>query len=424
MLRWAMKRYSLLLAGIVLAVSAVGYPPDGFLNRGGETLFPIGFYDLPQDDAGLRLMADAGVNLVRCRSVEDLDRLQSAGMQGVVPLPLDKGPADDLRERVAQLAEHPALAVWEGPDEVVWNFTAYSGLFKKLGIHKQPGAWWIQAPEAVAYAGKRAAEIMPNMRAAVAMIREVDGGTHPVWINEAQDSDAAYVRQYLDFVDITGCDIYPVKSGRSNLARIGEGVERWKQVGRGKPVYMVLQAFSWNELGEYYGAKGTAYPTFAESRHMAYASIAHGAHGILYWGGHYCKSRYFRESLYALTTELAALQPFLTAPDVPGTGVGIIEMDYSAPQPRAAAAVRNSGDDWLVILVNEDDASHMAVLARGLGEIEGQTLHELYGDKSVTVNGGEFVTRMMPYDVQVFCTSRKYENPRPARAFGDKKAGI
>jgi len=413
-----MKTYSCVLLCCLFAAAAFSDPPSGLLERGGERLFPIGFYDLPEDEAGLREMADAGVNLVRCRSVEDLDRLQAAGMQGVVPLPLDKGPADDLRARVERLAEHPALAVWEGPDEIVWNFTAYSGLFKKLGIHKQSGAWWKQTPEAVAYAEKRAAEIMPNMRASVAMIREIDGGAHPVWINEAQQSDTAYVRQYLDFVDITGCDIYPIKHGKSDLARIGEGVERWKQVGRGKPVYMVLQAFSWNELGDYYGAKETAYPTFAESRHMAYASIAHGARGILYWGGHYCKSPQLRQSLYALTSELAALQPFLTAPDVPGAGAGIIEMDYDTANPGVAAAVRKNGGDWLAILVNEDDTPHMAVVARGLDEIEGQTLHELYGDKTVSVNGGEFITRMMPYDVQVFCTSRKYEAPRPGREFG------
>jgi len=397
---------------------AVGAGFDGYLRRGDKPLFPIGFYDMPEDDAGLREMAAAGVNLVHCHSVEELDRAQAAGMQGVVPLPLDKGATDALREQVGKLAVHPALAVWEGPDEVVWNFTAFSGLYKTLGVHKESGAWWKQTPEAVAYAEQRAAEIMPNMRAAVGMLREMDGGAHPVWINEAEKSDVGYVRQYLEFVDVTGCDIYPIKAEKRNPARIGSSVERWKEAGRGKPVWMVLQAFSWNELGEYYGAKETAYPTFAESRLMAYDAITHGARGILYWGGRFAKSVEFRQSLYALTAELAALQPFLTATDVPGVGVRLVEMPDEGGGKSVACAARKNGEEWLVILVNEDDEAHMGVVVQGLGELEGRMLHELYGEKAVTVSGGEIVTRMMPRTVQVLCTSKAYEAPRDGRAFG------
>ncbi|HUW61528.1 MAG TPA: hypothetical protein VMZ06_11015 [Candidatus Bathyarchaeia archaeon] len=398
---------------------AAGEGFDGFLRRGEERLFPIGFYDMPEDEAGLREIAGAGVNLVHCRRVEELDRAQAAGMQGVVPLPLDKGATAALREQVGKLAGHPALAVWEGPDEVVWNFTAFSGLYRTLGIHKESGAWWKQTPEAVAYAEQRAAEIMPNMRAAVAMIREMDGGAHPVWINEAEKSDVGYVRQYLEFVDVTGCDIYPIKAEKRNPARVGSSVERWIEAGNGKPVWMVLQAFSWNELGEYYGAKETAYPTFAESRLMAYDAIAHGARGILYWGGRFAKSGEFRQSLYALTAELAALQPFLTAADVPGVGVRLVEMPEDGGGKRVACTVRNSDEDWLIVLVNEDDEAHMGVVVAGLGQLEGRTLHELYGETAVTVSNGEVVTRMMPRTVQVLCTSKAYEARRNGRAFGD-----
>ena len=113
------------------------------------------------------------------------------------------------------------------------------------------------------------------------VFRQLDQRRRPIWINEAQRSDVYYVRQYLDFVDITGCDIYPVKSQERPITRIGGGVERWKQVGAGMPVWMVLQAFSWHELGEYYGVKEPAYPTFSESQFMAYDAIIHGASGIL-----------------------------------------------------------------------------------------------------------------------------------------------
>jgi len=380
--------------------------------KDGEKLFPIGFYELPKDDPALQAMAEAGVNLVHCHSREDLDRVQAVGMLGVMPLAFQQGATDAFRAKVASVADHPALAVWEGPDEVVWNFTAYSGLHRKLGVHKTSGEWWRQTPEAVAYAEQKAAEIIPNMRDAVALIRSLDQHDRPVWINEALESDVRYVRQYLDFVDITGCDIYPVNQNDRRVARTGSAVERWKQAGRGKPVWMVLQAFSWHELGDYYGAKQPAYPTFAESRFMAYDVIVHGARGILYWGSHYLKNDEVRQAIYALTSELAALQPLLAAPEAPGARLALVELPDEHPDPRVAMTARRAGDDWLIILVNEDNDSHMAVVVEGLDALEGRTLHLLYGDESQTIAHGELITRLQAQEVKVFATGRDWEAER------------
>ena len=257
---------------------------DGSLTRNGARVFPIGFYELPADDAGLKAMADAGVTMAHCHSRADLDRVQRVGMSGVFPLALQEGASDKLKALVTSVADHPALAVWEGPDEVVWNFTAYSGLFASMKVHSVKDAWWKQTPEAVAYAEKQSAEILPKMREAAAFIRSQDKLNRPVWINEAQKSDVGYVRQYLGFVDITGCDIYPVRDLKQPIANVGGATDRWVQVGKGKPVWMVLQAFSWHELGEGNTHKNPAYPTFAESEFMAFDAIAHGARGVLYWG--------------------------------------------------------------------------------------------------------------------------------------------
>jgi len=398
--------------GVIFAAAGASAQSDGLLAKDGERLFPIGFYELPKDDAALGAMAAAGVNLVHCHSREDLDRVQAAGLLGVMPLSFQQGATDALRAKAASVADHPALAVWEGPDEVVWNFTAYSGLHRKLGVHKSAGAWWRQTPEAVAYAEEKAAEIIPNMREAVAMIRSLDQRNRPVWINEALESDLRYVRQYLDFVDITGCDIYPVNEKGRRVERMAGAVERWKGVGRGKPVWMVLQAFSWHELGDYYGAKEPAYPTFAESRFMAYDVIAHGARGILYWGSHYLKDEAFRQSLYALTRELAALQPFLVAPDVPDVRLALVELPDENTAPHVAMTARKAGDDWLIILVDEDDDHHMGVVVEGLDELNGRTLHLLYGDETQTIAHGELITRMQAHEVKAFATERRWEGER------------
>jgi hypothetical protein len=391
---------------------------DGFLTQNGHRLFPIGFYEHPAEDDALRDMAEAGVNLILCGNEDSLDRVQAHGMMGWVPLSLQSGATPEFQERIRTLAEHPALAIWEGPDEVVWNFTAYSGLWRqdRIGVFPNKDEWWMQTPLAIEYSEERAAEIMPNMREAVEFIRSVDPHNRQVWINEARDSDLKFVRQYIDFVDITGCDDYPIRADTRHAIRVADATDRWRELGKGRPVWMVLQAFSWNDLDDEHGDI-TAFPTFAESRLMAYVCITHGARGILYWGSSYLKSEQkdaFRKSLYALTSELAALHPFLTAPieryvSVQVTDDGRTDIPVPTSMRGVSITARRTGRDWLIILVNEDPHSHMGVEVIGLDPLNGTEFVELYGDEEATVLGGSFVTRMRPFEVKLFATHRKWE---------------
>ena len=91
----------------------------GLIVRDARTVFPIGIYEMPKTDAELQTMAKAGINLVRCGNKEDLDRAQRAGMMGWVPVPLQSEDPGKVRELVEAVKNHPALAVWEGPDELV-----------------------------------------------------------------------------------------------------------------------------------------------------------------------------------------------------------------------------------------------------------------------------------------------------------------
>jgi len=345
------------------------------------------------------------------------------GVMGWIPLPVHLGVSSDLRERVKSVVDHPALAVWEGPDEVVWNFTAWSHLWRKdkLGVFQHEGEWWMQTPLVIEYSESKAEEIIPNIREAIQLVRSLDKHNRQFWINEARDSDLKFVRQYIDHIDITGCDDYPVSADSRDVNRVGISTERWKRVGRRRPVWMVLQAFSWSELGDYYGERIAAYPTFAESRFMAYDVIVHGAKGVLYWGSHYLKSDAFRESLYALTSELAALQPFLVAPEEKSVRVTMIELEEDGQEKRGVRmTARRVGRDWLLILVNEDDQWHMGVEVTGLEDLNGHQLGLLYDTEKVKVKQGEFITRMPPSGVKVFATGRKWETSgRRGRDFGE-----
>ncbi|MCA9437000.1 MAG: hypothetical protein KC978_14535 [Candidatus Omnitrophica bacterium] len=397
-------------------------PALGSLIEGpnGGPIYPLGFYELPKEDAALQRMANAGVNLVRVHSKEDLDRAQSVGMRGVFPLSLQEGATDKIRQTIQEVKDHPALAVWEGPDEIIWTFTTYSGLHRVSKVYPHRDEWWRQTDIALDYSNEKAGEIIPKLLEGIAVIRDLDNRDRPVWINEAVESDARMVRRYMDDIDITGCDIYPVSDRNRRLTRVTEGVERWKKIGRGKPVWMVLQAFSWDELGEYHGGgRERTYPTFEESRFMAYTSIVHGAAGILYWGSNYLQTDEVRESIYALTTELSALQPFLVSEEKPEVTLDFLEIPQTTEGFGVQCFVRKAGEDWLIVLVNEDEVKHMGVEISGLDELEGKTLHQLYGKDDLMVEGGEIIARLRPFEVKVYSTSPEYESDRTeGRDFG------
>jgi hypothetical protein len=409
------------LAKILLAMAILPAfaEHDGLMHVSGQSLFPIGFYSTPEDEAAYADMAAAGVNLVRCGNTADLDRAHGYGMYAWVSLPMHAELTPEGEKQITDILDHPALAVWEGPDEMVWNFTTYSGLVRS-GVHERKGEWWDQTPRATKHADEQAAIIMPNVHRWAARIRELDTKQRPIWFNEAYTSDTIYVRQYLSSVDITGCDLYPVKAASRNIAEVGDFTERFNKVGKGKPVWMVLQGFSWHELQEKAGENlPDAYPTFTESRFMAWNAITHGAEAVLYWGSAYTKNEAFRQSLYAVTSELSALQPFLTVPDETGVSINLIEEPVQAPRRGVSRIARYRDGEALVVLVNEDEVTHFGTEVQGLDALKDRGLHLLYGNEDVQVVDGAFVTRMRPYEVKIFSTTQEVATTRvPGRDFG------
>jgi hypothetical protein len=174
---------------------------------------------------------------------------------------------------------------------------------------------------------------------------------------------------------------------------------------------MVLQGFSWHLLPE--RQRQLAYPSFEQTRMMAWDAITQGARGIIYWGTEFvpAEGAPFRQSLLAMAAELNALQPFLTATEQAGVKVELIEREgRSRPDERGVGvSVRRAGNEWLVALVNRDKHPHMGVDLTGLELLNGRTLHLLYGGESETVKDGGFVARLLPQQVKVFATGRQFE---------------
>jgi hypothetical protein len=354
-------------------------------------------------------MAAAGINLVHCNNRSDLDRAQSAGLKGWISISVQQGDTPELRQRIESVADHPALAVWEGPDEIVWTFTAYSSLAKSVGITRDD--WNNQTEKAVRYSEEQAAQIIPKMHEGIAAIRQLDPHDRPFWMNEAADSDLKFVRRYAGACDVIGCDYYAVRSTGTDLQSVGRLVDRWEAVGRGLPVWMVLQGFSWHTA---HPQRTRLYPTFAESRFMAYDSLVHGARAILYWGTNMIDEPKFRQSLLALTSELSALQPFLVGEPHDGVRVTVVDDLFDPPGSRGVRVrLLRHGTDCLLILVNEDPHRHLGVDVTGLELLAGRELKQLFGAETATVSQAGFSTRLLGYEVKLFATNaERYESSR------------
>ena len=97
-----------------------------------------------------------------------------------------------------------------------------------------------------------------------------------------------------------------------------------------------------------------------------------------------------------MTRELAALQPFLVAPDVREVRLSVVELPFEQPLKNVRMIVRKVQAEYLIVLLNEDDQAHMGVVVNGLAELNGRSLHRLYGNETAAVMHGEFIARLLP----------------------------
>lgn len=145
---------------------------------------------------------------------------------------------------------------------------------------------------------------------------------------------------------------------------------------------------------------------------MAYNALTHGAGAILYWGSNNIDDPAFRQSMYAMTSELSVLQPFLTGKSIPEARATVIRDLFEPPGDGVRVVARQAGDDLLLVLVNEDEHRHLGVDVSGLAGWNGRTLTELYGADEAEIDNGNLAIRMKPLEARLYCTSRRFETSR------------
>ena len=395
------------------AAVEVRIAPDRVLLANGVRTFVIGLYENPREDDALAELARAGFNLIQaCDDTAVLDQLQKHGLYGWINtggrIALDPGAADQetqLADMAGRFAAHPALLAWEGPDESLWMCA--------INALRSGGA----AAEIVDKFNRDADALTASLTAGYERLKQLDPN-HPVWLNHAAGNSLERLARLGHAADIVGADIYPlmpyptrpIDYSRSGLGWVGSCTHKMQASAPGKPVWMVLQGMSWGSLqNDVFTLRPQPgqWPTFEESRFMAYDAIVRGARGVLYWGTPYLdKDSECWRGLLKVVRELADNQTLLAAPDAPLTFsiqtkfFGFVPNKMVRPPLNVQALGKDvDGKVWWLV-VNEYFVPVTYALS-GLAPLEGVAYTDTASGRTSVVKQGVLTGALPRYGVHV-----------------------
>lgn len=378
---------------------AVSFDTDGAILVNGKRTLIIGSYYAAKSDQPYQEMADAGFNLVRAGSPETLDQAQAAGVMawtavGALDLETRAESEAALIERVKAVKDHPALAIIETVDEPAWD--------------------WLKTGQRVP--AQVFAETYP-------VIKQI-APDKLLYMNHAPTNLVSTMKPYNAGTDIVACDIYPVNPGgilsmfalfpnghqgdlnNTSISQVGDYVDKMRKVtGPDRPLLMVLQAFAWEKLVQETEVveqrdEKIQYPTYNETRFMAFQSLIKGANGIVYWGSDFTpQPSEAWDNIKRVTREVADLKEALVAP-APDLEIEPVyeEMGHSVDDG-VQLMVRDFGGHRYVFTCNADGNKCKATLS-GLGEWKKCTV--LNEGRELPVNGGAITDEWRRFAVHVY----------------------
>lgn len=383
----------------------VSFTADGVMLVNGKRFFHLGHWSTTQrGDLGAEMafLREAGFNTLLLDGPEIvLDLAQKHGMKLIRSLPEkfdDSGPEAKeahrkrLSEQILRESAHPALLAWFAPDEPFFR-----------GVPLEP------------------------MLEVYEFVRQADP-YHPVWMNEAPLGEGINLRSYAGSCDIYGVDIYPVPEGNSHsalpdkgLTAVGKYADFCREVVENrKPVWMILQSFAWAQVGKpHVPADQAIFPTYHQSRFMAYNALLHGAAGLQYHYLGYSKNipDEFWRDLRRVTLELSYLGPVFTADTVKDSPV-------SCDREHVRFLHKRYRDKNYYLIANESPDPAEA----SFSGMEENSLHVLLEKDPVAIRDGKLALVLPGYGVKVLSAAefaapdkifkpesyRPYSEPLPA----------
>ena len=263
--------------GSVVTVNA-----DRVLMLNGRKVFPIGFFSGPpingQTPSGgdaLQELRDAGALIYKMIQTGNWNSQMISDQQAA----LDWAAQHDmycwvnlrelsyfsagatntsamLRQVVDTFRNHRALGVWANQDEAWWGGVSVASLSNGYYLIKQ------------------------------------EDTNHPVIQNHAPRGTVADLQPYNVAADILSLDIYPVTASgvasnppitNTQISQVGDWTQVLSQVANGQKEYWLIEQIAFS--GTTPPARTLVFPTFTQSRFMAYQAIINGARGLMFFGG-------------------------------------------------------------------------------------------------------------------------------------------
>ncbi|MGO8748640.1 MAG: hypothetical protein ACLQNE_21935 [Thermoguttaceae bacterium] len=307
----------------------------------GKPFFPLGMYWGGINEADLKVYADSKFNCLMpygSPNRQQMDLAHKHGLRVIYSVkdwyagsegcpPSIRTVADEepqVRARVREFRNHPALLAWYLNDELSQEF-------------------------------------LPQLEAHQRWVAEEDRD-HPTWAVLYQFREVA---AYLKTFDAIGTDPYPI--GRSPASMAAQWTaETFRQVERARPMWQVPQLHNWANYAKTEGEKKRGRtPTYDEVRSMAWQCICEGATGLVFYSWFDVKRN----------------------PDVPfakqweGLKRLAVEIDHMAPillsiEPAPAIHVEGDRPRWLHWLARRH-AGKLYLAAVNDGDGEGAVLFRL-----------------------------------------------
>jgi len=394
--------------------STVTLNSNNVLVINGRTVFPITLSPGPptngrtaSGDDALQELHDAGAQIFRMAQTTDWDSQVISNQQAALDwaaqhdmycmvnlrelseFPLgDTNTESALRDIMRQFKDHPALAIWKNQDE----------------------AWW----------GGVSAD---NLRRGYDVIKQEDTN-HPIEQTHAPRGTVADLQPYNVAADILALDIYPVSIPpgthsllpNKEISMVGDWTQFLAQVANGQEQYWMIEQIAWSGVTP---PKPLVFPTFRQSRFMAYQAIVNGARGLMFFGGNVASVlnaqdaplgwnwSFWNDVLGPVVREIGDHSPLasaLVAPDssapITITGVTVPDLEFRVRE----------APPYLYILASKREGATATVTFSGLpawaaaGEV-------LYESRVVTVANGQFTDTFAPFDVHVYRFSQTSQSP-------------
>jgi len=401
-----------LVGGILmtLTLAAGGQPlktafdDDGMITVNGARTLIIGTYHAAKSDRPFVELAEAGFNVVHTGTdAPEMDKAREAGLMtwvtvGTIDLENRETSTKALIDRVDQVKEHPSLVFLETVDEPAWTFM-------KAETRVPPQVF---------------AETYP-------VIKQADPN-HLLYMNHAPTNLVKTMQQYNAGTDIVACDIYPVNPGgvrpmyalfpdglqgdlnNEHISQVGEYVDKMRKVtGPNRPLLMVLQAFAWEALGDEPGLnerreEKLLFPTYSQSRFMAFQALIKGANGIIYWGSTYTPQPSDAwTGIKRVVREVADLSPILSTRTAPiSLTVDYHEMGHSVDDG-VQWMTKESGGKLYVFTCNADKNACKATVAGLGGWSSCEVLNE---ERTIPVENASITDQWRRFDVHIYRFSK------------------